>query len=73
MMILTTWRNDLRTNLPAINKKIDKNNQYIVYSASGTFESYINKLFRIDVNTGEVVALLDPYIFDFPAEPSWRP
>ena len=49
------------------------NNQYIVYSASGTFESYINKLFRIDVNTGEVVALLDPYIFDFPAEPSWRP
>ena len=49
------------------------NGRYIVFASSYFPGSYHYEFFRLDLQTGNVIRLLDNNLFSYPAEPDWSP
>jgi Tol biopolymer transport system component len=46
--------------------------RYVIFAYKYGSESYLNALFRIDLYSGKTIRLIDPLLFDFPAEADWK-
>jgi Tol biopolymer transport system component len=48
-------------------------NRYITFVSSNAPSTFVYKLYRLDLKTGNVIELIDNAIFNYVAEPDWGP